>query len=255
MPSSAGPTDHRAVIRRLIAIWDAEADRKTVAVRTDIDLQVTVLVRGLTAHAVECAQGVLALYAASHPVAAVPIIRSLMEDSVTAGWVLVVPNGWKDLLSNGSKARAQALRGAMEAKASGADDDWEVRRKEYEDQVKDLGPASPSFTIFEQRLNAIEGTQGMYLVYRYLSGLTHAGAETVDLYTAGNPNAGLPVSYRRHAAHGMAALLLAHTSMSLLQSLIAWDTTQVGRPHQAELDSIADQLRVGNEWRLRTTDR
>jgi len=243
------PLDYRAIIRQLIQIWDDDSGQKTVPVRTDLDLQVTVLVRGLAAHAVDAGRGVLALYEAGLPVPAVPIIRTLMEDSVTAGWVLVVPDGWKDLLSDGSKARSRALREAMEAKAGGATNEWEARRQEYEDQVRDLGPASPSYKVFEQRLNAIAGTDGMYLVYRYLSGLTHAGADIIDLYTAGNPAPGLPVTYRRFAAHSMAALLLGHGAISLLQALIAWDTTLPARPHQTELDNISGQLGVMSEWR------
>ncbi|WP_146245760.1 DUF5677 domain-containing protein [Curtobacterium sp. MCLR17_055] len=242
------PTDYRAIIRQLAEIWDHDAGRKTVPLRTDIDLQVTVLVRGLAAHAIDCGRGVLTLYEAGQPVAAVPLIRTLMEDSLTAGWVLVVPEGWKDFLSDGSKARARALREAMEAKADGASDEWEARRQEYEDQVGDLGPASPAYTIFKQRLDAIAGTEGMYLVYRYLSGLTHAGADIVDLYTAANPNQGLPVTYRRFAAHSMAALLLGHAAISLLQALIAWDTTMPGVPHKTTLDEIAAQLGVMDTW-------
>ncbi|OII01445.1 hypothetical protein BIU95_07100 [Curtobacterium sp. MCBA15_007] len=243
------------MLRQLIEIWDTATAPTKVDVRTDIDFQVTVLVRGLAAHAVDCARGVLALYEASLPVAAVPVIRSLMEDSVTAGWVLVIPDGWKDLLSDGSKARARILREAMEAKADGADAVSEARRLEYEQQVQELGPASPSFTKFEQRLNALDGTAGMYLVYRYLSGLTHSGAETVDLYTAQNPNPGLPVSWRRYAAHKMAALLLASASSSLLQALIAWDTTQVERPNKSALDEIAVQLGVSSEWHAKATSK
>lgn len=245
------PPDYRAIIRQLIEIWENAASRKTIPLRADLDLQVTVLVRGLAAHAVDCSRGVLTLYEAGQPVAAGPLLRTLMEDSVTAGWVLVVPDGWKDLLSDGSKARARALREAMEAKSDGATGEWEERRQEYEDQARDLGPASPSYTIFEQRLNAIAGTDGMYLVYRYLSGLTHAGADIVDLYTAGNPNPGLPVTYRRFAAHSMAALLLGHGVASLLQALIAWDTTQPGRPNRTELDKIASELGVMDEWRAK----
>ncbi|MGN8048166.1 hypothetical protein ACTJKO_00655 [Curtobacterium sp. 22159] len=41
------PTDYRAIIRRLLAIWDTETNRTTIELRADIDFQVTVLVRAL----------------------------------------------------------------------------------------------------------------------------------------------------------------------------------------------------------------
>ncbi|MFJ7289770.1 DUF5677 domain-containing protein [Curtobacterium sp. NPDC098951] len=247
------PTDYRAIIRRLLAIWDTETNRTTVELRTDIDFQVTVLVRGLTAHAADCARGVLTLYDASQPVAAVPVIRSLMEDAVTAGWVLVVPDGWKAVVSEGSRTRAAVLRDAMAANASWADAASEARRQEYAEQVKALGAAPPSYKVFEQRLRALEGTDDMYMVYRYLSGLSHASSETVDLYTAPDPGSPLQVRYRRQASHSMAANLLVSAASSLLHALIAWDMTQVGRPHQAELDAIASELGVTNEWRAKAS--
>jgi len=162
------------------AIWDTETNRTTVELRTDIDVQVTVLVRCLAAHAADCARGALTLYEASQPVAAVPVIRSLMDDAVTARWVLAVPDGWKALVSEGSRARAAVLRDPIAANTEWADAASEVRRQEYAEQAKALGAAPPSYQKFEQRLRALEGTDDMYMVYRYLSGLSHAGAETID---------------------------------------------------------------------------
>ncbi|WP_413601898.1 DUF5677 domain-containing protein [Curtobacterium sp. Curtsp57] len=244
-------TDHRAVIRHLLAIWATEEDRKEVELRSDLELQVSVLVRGLAAHAADCARGVLTLYEAGQPIAAVPLIRSLMEDSVTAGWVLVVPDGWKAVLSEGSKARARILREAIEADAVGADSTAEARRQEYEAQARKLGSIPAGYKQFEQRLNALEGTGNMYMLYRYLSALTHAGAETVELYTSESRRSELGVSYRRFAKHSMAANLIQAAATSLTQALTAWDVTQVGRPHESALRAIATELGVDNEWRLR----
>lgn len=92
----------------------------------------------------------------------------------------------------------------------------------------------------------------MYMLFRYLSSLSHASAETVELYTAPNPQSQLQVSYRRHAADPIAANLLGSASSSLLHALTAWDTTQAGRPHQESLQRAARELGVSSEWRLRT---
>lgn len=243
--------DHRALLRRLLDVWDKEEERQTVDLRTDIDFQVSVVVRGLTAHAADCARGVLALYAASQPVAAVPVIRALFEDAITAGWVLVVPDGWKALSSEGSRTRAAVLATLIKGEGDGADSSTKARHQEYADQVATLGPAPGSYRKFDQRLQALDGTDEDYQLYRFLSGLSHAGAETVNLYTAENPNSGMPVSYRRHASHSMASTLLVAASSSLLHALIAWDMTQVGRPHKDTFDEIAAQLGVRNEWRAK----
>lgn len=123
-------TDQRAIIRRLITVWETEDGRKKVDLRTDIDFQVSVVVRGLAAHAVDCARGVLTLYEAGQPVAAVPLIRALLEDAVTAGWVLVVPEGWKALVSEGSRTRAAVLDDAMRANIGRVDERFEARHRE-----------------------------------------------------------------------------------------------------------------------------
>lgn len=245
-------TDQRAIIRRLITVWKTEDGRKKVDLRTDIDFQVSVVVRGLAAHAVDCARGVLTLYEAGQPVAAVPLIRALLEDAVTAGWVLVVPEGWKALVSEGSRTRAAVLDDAMRANIGRVDERSEARHREYAEHVNSLGRASGRYTKFQQRLAALDGTDDMYMLYRYLSSLSHASAETVELYTAPNTQSQLQVSYRRHAAHPMAANLLASASSSLLHALTAWDTTQAGRPHQESLQRAARELGVSSEWRLRT---
>ncbi|MGN8048165.1 hypothetical protein ACTJKO_00650 [Curtobacterium sp. 22159] len=106
----------------------------------------------------------LTLYETSQPVAAVPVIRSLMADAVTAGWVLVVPDGWKALVSEGSRTRAAVLGDALAANAQCPDAASEARRQEYAEQVKALGAAPPSYKRFEQRLRALEGTENMYMV-------------------------------------------------------------------------------------------
>jgi hypothetical protein len=246
MAAKPPATDYRAVIRQLIALWDANVDLQSIERDPEVPAEVLVIVRGIVAHAVDCARGVLTLYQASQPVAAAPLIRTVMEDAITAGWVLVIPEGWKQLVSNGSRTRALVL---AEALLQDPDDErTEARRQEYEEQVKQLGKPTRAFTSFEQRLNAIEGTGSMYSVYRYLSALTHAGAETANLYTVPNPDSPYQTSYRTYAAHPMAGLLLLSAASSLLHALTAWDDARKGHPNRDALNAIAAELGIDNAW-------
>jgi hypothetical protein len=250
MAAKPPATDYRDAIRRLIALWDADVDLQSIERDPEIPAEVLVIVRGLVAHAMDCARGVLTLYQASQPVAAAPIIRSIMEDAITAGWVLVIPGGWKQFISNGSRSRALVL---AEALLQDPDDErTEARLQEYENHVKEFGKATREFTSFKRRLDAIEGTDNMYSVYRYLSALTHASAETANLYTAPNPDSPFQTSYRTYAAHPMAALLLLSAATSLVNALTAWDDTRGGHPNREALNAIAAELGVSNAWSAKT---
>lgn len=109
------PLNHRQVLRDLINMWESELGDPTVTTRVDLPHKVVpIAVYSSTAHAVECAKAVLSLYEASLPVPAVPLIRTLIEDAITAAWLIGTPDGWKSFVSAGAGERATTIRGVME---------------------------------------------------------------------------------------------------------------------------------------------
>jgi hypothetical protein len=245
--------DYRAVVAELLAIWDARAELDEVTMRGDLAHGTTpVLIRGLKAHAVDAARAVLTLYQAAQPVAAVPIVRALMEDALTAAWLLADADAWRSFISDGSQQRAKALREIMARGRDGSQAETEQRLKESEDLVEKLG--TPTGHKVEQRFRVLDGGDGgLYLMYRLASSLSHAGPAIVDLYTGTDDRLPLGVYYRGHAAHSTAAMWIGATAGNLLHALNVWDLCQVDRPDRERLHAIAERLNLRTEFAVATS--
>ena len=242
--------DYAVIIQQLVDLWDTDVDGHTqVPLRPDLELQASVAIYGLTAHAVDCAQAISVLYETGHKIAAVPLIRTLFEDSVTAGWILVIPDAWKSMWSQGLKDRAAVIKEGLPDHPD--DKEAEGRHADYLAQHNELGNAKG--WKFEQRVNVLAGTQSMYLIYRFASGLTHAGLSVIDTYMTESVATSIPVSYRRTGYHPTSDLFHSLAVGSLLQALIAWDCSQANRRHKHVLDSIASELGISNEWSAKNT--
>lgn len=252
--SSDGPiarVDHRAVIAELLGLWESQA-RDKVIVRTDLVNQRTpFLIRGLTAHAVDSARAVLMLYRASQPVAAVPIVRAVMEDALTAAWLLAEPGASSSFMSAGIMERATALRKILERGAGEDHAGIAARLEEGAELLKQLG--TPSGHKIEQRFRSLDGGDGgLYLAYRLASQLSHASPSIVDLYLAADERAPQGVVLRPHAAHDTAAMWISFTATNLLHALTVWDICRAGRPDQAQLEAIGDRLGLRTEYPVAT---
>ncbi|MHC2186911.1 hypothetical protein ACVLV4_002578 [Rathayibacter agropyri] len=247
---ATGPTspstpsvDYRATLAELVAIWDAQADTPTVQIRLLHSGHVPVAVRGLVAHAVDCGRATLTLYNAKQPAPAVPVIRTLMEDAITAHWLLINPEGWKGLMLDGAKNRKTVMGGILNRDPSGdTAADLLAKASAQMDEYSAHGSGWP----FEQRARAVTGSDEMYLLYRLASNLSHAGAGVVDLYTGEQPDAALQVAFIPYASHGSAAGWLKVATALLLRALLAWDYVVVGRPLESQLTPVAERLGVSS---------
>jgi hypothetical protein len=252
--SPTAPTprvDSRAVIADLLAIWDADAMEKAT-VRTDLANHMTpILIRGLTAHAVDSARAVLTLYRASQPVAAVPIVRAVMEDALTAAWLLAEPDASQSFVSAGAMSRAVALRAILRRGAGEDHAAIAARLEQSRELVEQLG--TPSGHTIEQRFQSPDGGDGgLYLAYRLASQLSHASPSIVDMYIGSDECAPQGVYLRRHAAHDTAAMWITHTATNLLHALTVWDICRAGRPDQAALEAIGDRFGMRTEYPVAT---
>lgn len=235
---------YRAELRALIALWDADRDVRSFQVRADSHHSVPIIIRGLVAHAVDCARAVLVLYESSLPLPAAPVIRVLIEDAVTAGWVLVTPDGWRYFLAGGADQRRKALNALLQDDPT--NEQSLARLAELTAMIDDLG-RSPQYEIIEQRIASLDGMGQLYQLYRFVTWLSHAGTEVAERYT-GPADTAVGVAFRPSASHPTASVLLEVATNSLLQALIAWDCALVDRAHEDELNEIADRLGVRSSW-------
>lgn len=239
------PVPYRQVIDELLGIWDAHQGAGEVRMRADLSHVATgVLVRGLTAHAIASARGALTLYRASQPVAALPLIRAVMEDAVTAAWLVGTPEGWKSFLSDGAKKRRVILDEILKHEPGSA------MAAETRDEMVVLADALGKITdgTIERRFAVIDPTGALYTTYRIGSTLIHAGPVLVDLYTEEVPNSPMGLGYREHASHTSTNGWLGAAASCLTHALTVWDQCQPARPDQAQLAAIAARLGVRSEF-------
>jgi hypothetical protein len=239
------PVSNRIVLAELLSIWDAHARDGQVHLRTDLShLATGVIVRGLTAHAVECGRGALTLYKASQPLAALPLIRAVMEDAITAAWLLGSQDAWKSFLSGGAQKRKVLLADLMRqdfGRAGAA-----ARMDEMQKLIDSLGRISDS--TVESRFRSVDATGALYTAYRVASSLTHAGPLLTDLYTMEAPGTPLGLAYRGHPAFTTTNAWLGTAATCLTHAMTVWDSCQTDRPDRQRLEGIAERLGVRSSF-------
>jgi hypothetical protein len=243
------PVDYRRVLQELIDLWESELGEGTVTVRGSFEHEVVPLaVYSSVAHAIECGKGVLTLYRASLPVAAVPLIRTLIEDSITAAWLIVAPGAWQAYVSAGADERGKTIRSVMKSRPE------DVVLAERNGELTNLKAAlgTPKKWNFEQRANALAGTDDVYTYYRIASALSHAGFGIADLYAKTDPRNEDKAILLPYPAHAAASSWIAVAAGAVLQALIAWDYARPGRPNESQLTAIAEHIGVASTIRLRT---
>lgn len=225
-------------LRRLCVLWEEHAANPVTKYSTPVNLQTVIAVRALVAHAVDCGRAIATLYEAGQPLAAVPVIRTLMEDATTAAWLLKAPDGWKGFTREGADTRRKLLNNIRQANP-------ELRPElvgEELGRAKELLNQFDEYTSdddFQQRARSVTGTDRMYVLFRMASGVSHAGAKIVDLYAAPDPNSESGFGWFENAHHPQADMWLRVASALLVRALTAWDFVLAGHPLQARLTPLA----------------
>ncbi|MCJ1697818.1 DUF5677 domain-containing protein [Rathayibacter caricis] len=205
---------------------------------TSADTQTVIAVRALVAHAVDCGRAIAVLYEAKQLVAAVPLIRTLMEDATTAAWLLKTPDGWKGFTREGADTRRKLLDNIRSANPDLRVDlvkDELERAKELLDRLDEFR----SEKDFHQRARSVTGTEDLYVLFRMASGVSHAGAGIVNLYTAEDPTSDSGFSWVDAAQYPQSEMWLRVASALLVRALTAWDHVLAGNPLRAGLAPLA----------------
>lgn len=241
------PRDSRAVLRYLIALWDSQpgTDVTLASERVHAGLAVYALAQ----HAVDCARGVLTLYEAGQPIPAVPIVRLILEDAVTAGWLTVYPEQFKALVRKGVDERRKLFQDLMQR-----EDFHEWAAPLHADSVAALDDlADAGGFVLDQRMSALAGTDGLYSHYRLLTRLSHAGMGVVDLYLTNDETSPAGVRLRTYGSLPEAAGTIGIASAMLSATLIAWDCSRLDRRWENELTDLSTRMGVNSAWRAADT--
>lgn len=241
--------DSRAVIRYLVALWDERARDRKVTLPAE-HVRSGVVIRALVAHAVDMGRAIVTLYGASLPIAAPPLVRVLIEDSVTAGWLQLYPEKHRAFLRKGVDQRRKFFEDVMA---------WDPTASDVQHHLQEAKEISEALTgegayVIQQVINDLEHNTNLYAVYRILTGQSHAGVGVVDLYTRDTPDTPTGLSFRSFGQARGAAGIVGTAASMLLQAMIAWDCTLQERQWKQELTELATRLGVQPRWRKATRD-
>jgi hypothetical protein len=241
------PEDARARIDELVREWRVPKGPTIQALRRDSDL-VPLTVFGLAAQANALAKAVRDLEAAGEGAQIVPLVRQVLECSVTAMWVEKYGRRAALTLQRGdARSRVQMFR---EFVRSGVPDDGSVEH--WTEELKKIDPAeSRHGEKFFERCQELDGMTGTYAMYRALSALSHASGTVISLYTVlddvtpDNPvGVALARQPREWAQDAVVGICLTY----LLFAQMAWDRLDGTHRARSRLKQIAGEMGLQLSW-------
>jgi hypothetical protein len=237
--------DYRQVMQELIALWDEQLELGSIGLDADEHHKsVPVIVRGLTAHVVDNGRATLTLYEAELAASAMPIIRGMLEDVITAEWVLTTPEGWRAIQVKSARQTHGSIKDYL--KREPEDSFIQQRLLELGEVAYPQG-GTPGLQVSD-RARTVPGFLPDYEMYRLASDLTHAGMGVVHLYYAGRPSDGQDgVAFNSSALHPGAPGWFANSTWFLHRALTAWDSLVTNQPLRQRLLVIRSQITKQSE--------
>jgi|GEM_PF-5543205 len=117
---------------------------------------------------------------------------------------------------------------------------------EAEERVRDLAKhESAPAGKFEQRCNQIVGGRDLYVHYRILSQVSHAGLALLDPYLLEvDKDSENPVGYAflKKANYTAAEVSLGYQISMLCLTLTTWDNISKDHPNSSRLQSVSDRF-------------
>lgn len=176
------PADALLELERLVKVWEAPGTAISIDLRGGAPTS-GILVFGLTSHTHALAKAVATLYEADQTVAAVPLVRLMIESAVTAMWIELAGESSTQILL---REQARSVRNAYQhfVKAGMPSDAETFSRidEELNTGFEGSGPTREVARQFEQLCQELQGGETAYASYRAASQISHASMSVADLY-------------------------------------------------------------------------
>lgn len=171
----------RRFAEQVIAWWDRDRNR-VFKMRTEYAQGSGPMIWTYATHTVELMRAVIDASERSRMTTAIPQVRLMIELAMTSIWLYLLPaEAAKALVHETIRQQRATVRDAIAAGYTESEYDEILARLDTEkaEHEEDKSPAGKSF---EQRCRAIEGGLGMYVMWRLLSRMSHAGGNVADHY-------------------------------------------------------------------------
>lgn len=188
-------------------------------------------------HAVRLSRAVLALADRGLYLELVPLVRMTLECAVTAAWYAVTPHSGDSALQEATRQKRALVKAVSLASA----DSYDEALVQLDAELDELDAfKSQEARQFEQRCLSLEGGAWLYVIYRGLSGFSHAGALLLDHYLQPSPGTTLGFEYVSESDTGRAQSDLGTQVYLLHIALSAWDLVVPNAGRAEVLASVAE---------------
>lgn len=169
-------SEMRAYARKMIGHWDRSRE-KPFNMKSEFDVQSGgPFIWSFANHAVNLMRTIVELSEKDRMLHAMPLIRLMVENAMTAIWLYLEPSNARAIIKEGFRQRRAAFENLVETEAEGFD---RSDIDEMDTILKNLDIELPSF---EQRCRQIVGGLEVYIHWRLLSTYSHAGMGLGDFY-------------------------------------------------------------------------
>jgi len=258
LPSLSGGVEHsafgdiadlRRFVQSFIDLWD-EHQGNTVDLHVE-HAESGVAIWSLANHSVELSRTVLLLSEQDRMIIAVPLIRLLLENMITAAWLYVSPEAARALVHEGLRNRVAAIREVVQRDIAGFTpdllDEWKAQLDGFS------GEDTAEGRHFEKRCRTLVDGPSVYTTWRVASALSHAGTTLSDFYlvavekTDQNP---IGIAVNRASILPFHEAWLGTTAWALIGSMKAFDLASAEHPFSAEIADGAARMGINLEFQL-----
>lgn len=225
------------LIEALLEVWSDLMDIQPVKLRTETHHgSVPIVVHGLVAHTAELARGVLVLLESGSVAPTYPLIRSMIEDVVTAEYIVLEPDGWEDIL-DWTIWQRDGIRKDLE-KLDGESAETQALSRHLDLLRGDGRPRARPPQIKDRFLEKRPGHVSLYPFYRVFSDLTHAGMGVVTMYTSVVPGTSKQFVFDNVGSMEDAPRRIGVAPMMLHRALKVWNDHYGDDAHEERLREI-----------------
>lgn len=199
-------------------------------------------IRVLAEHAVALTDSIVLLTEQDMLIQAAPLIRLTMECGVTAAWLSVAPNAGNEANHEAARQRRAIFEGMLREAALEDEQSLADAREIVQDLAEHQSEAARKF---ERRCNQIVGGKELYVHYRILSDVSHAGLGLMDQYLLeADRNSETTEGYAlvSPANYRTADVAFGYQVAMLCLTLTAWDNLIKEHPRSAKLQGVADRF-------------
>ena len=194
----------------------------------------------LARHAVETNRAILLLWNQGMQLQAIPLMRALMESAVTASWMTITKDSGLASLHFVATERIKLLNDLQQISSYENDgiSQWEEIKKQHSSS------ASSEAKQFEQRCNSLEGGEGIYAIYRLLSGLSHPSLNLVESYTKQDIRSEHGFIFTDAHLQKLEETLLAFNTCMLALALAAWGKYEESGALALKVRTLGDRFGI-----------